>query len=373
LNSVVRIALCQYNVRTLTDLRTLGPEQSEAEFHDHLTACASEIDAIHADCAKAYSSFQVPSSDFRAALIAAVRKYLIGFAEPGTVPSADQIRRFVAGLQSRDLYLALACAHGNEQAWWEFDREYRSFIERWARHLIRNGADADEVIDSVYADLFGTRVINGARQSKFVSYRGRGTLRGWLRTVMLHTVVDLYRSRKDEVSLEDWTESGDETAGRPASLSTGGGEELLLLSVVRERYESATAAALDESLAALDDHETLLLLYYHVDGLKLREIARIVEQPQSPIRRWFQRQSKRLEGGQPPRVHESTVMRWLEKVYQKVSVHFHAELANKHGLNPAEIEICKTIAAEDPAGGLRLNARPTTMDRGTESFNTEEA
>jgi RNA polymerase sigma-70 factor (ECF subfamily) len=357
----------------LTDLRTLGPEQLEAEFQDRLTACASEMDAIHADCATAYSSFQVPSSDFRAALIAAVRKYLIGFAEPDTVPSADRIRGFIAGLQSRDLYLALACAEGNEQAWWEFDREYRSFIERWAHHLIRNGADADEVIDSVYADLFGTRIINGARQSKFVSYRGRGTLRGWLRTVMLHTVVDLYRSRKDEVSLEDWTESGDETAGRPGSLSTGGGEELLLLSVVRERYESATAAALDESLAALDDHETLLLLYYHVDGLKLREIARIVEQPQSPIRRWFQRQSKRLEGGQPPRVHESTVMRWLEKVYQKVSVHFHAELANKHGLNPAEIEICKTIAAEDPAGGLRLNARPTTMDRGTESFNTEEA
>ena len=63
------------------------------------------------------------------------------------------------------------------------------------------------------------------------------------------------------------------------------------------------------------------------------------------------------------------VMRWLEKVYQKVSDHFHAALADKHGLNPEEIEICKTIAAEDPAGGLRLNARPA----GTESFNSEEA
>jgi hypothetical protein len=62
-------------------------------------------------------------------------------------------------------------------------------------------------------------------------------------------------------------------------------------------------------------------------------------------------------------------MRWLEKVYQKVSDHFHAALADKHGLNPEEIEICKTIAAEDPAGGLRLNARPA----GTESFNSEEA
>lgn len=353
----------------MTDLRTLGTDRSETEFHDNLAACASEIDGIYADCANAYTDFQVSPADFREALVGAISKYLIGLAEPGTVPSAEQIRRFLAGLQSRDLYLALACARGSEQAWWEFDRQYRSFIERWARHLIRNGAEADEAIDSVYADLFGTRLVRGARQSKFVTYKGRGTLRGWLRTVMLHTVVDLYRGKKDEISLEDWTESGGETAS-PASPATRGTEELILVSVVRERYQSATTAALDESLAALDDHETLLLLYYHVDGLKLREIARIVEQPQSPIRRWFQRQSKRREGDRPPRVHESTVMRWLEKVYQKVSDRFHSALANKHGLNPAEIEICKTIAAEDPGQGLRLNARPTGM---TESLNSEEA
>jgi RNA polymerase sigma-70 factor len=356
----------------LTDLRTLGTDRSETEFHDNLAACASEIDAIYTDCANTYSDFAVSPEDFREALAGAISKYLIGLAEPGTVPSTEQIRRFLAGLQSRDLYLALACAGGSEQAWWEFDRQYRSFIERWARHLIRNGGEADEVIDSVYADLFGTRLVRGARQSKFVTYKGRGTLRGWLRTVLLHTVVDLYRGKKDEISLEDWTESGDETTG-PAATATRGTEELLLVSVVRERYQSATTAALDESLAALDDHETLLLLYYHVDGLKLREIARIVEQPQSPIRRWFQRQSKRREGEGPSRVHESTVMRWLEKVYQKVSDHFHSALANKHGLNPAEIEICKTIATEDPAGGLRLNARPTTSDASIESFKTEEA
>lgn len=353
----------------MTDLRTLGTEQSETEFLANLAACESEIDGVFADCAKAYADFQVSPADFRDALTGAIRKYLIGLTAPGSVPAAEQIRDFITGLQGRDLYLALACARGNEQAWWEFDRQYRSFIERWARHLIRNGAEADEVIDLVYADLFGTRLVHGARQSKFVTYKGRGTLRGWLRTVMLHTVVDLYRGRKDEISLDDWTEGGDETPVGHAPSTTRGAEELILVSVVRERYQSATAAALDESLGALDDHETLLLLYYHVDGLKLREIARIVEQPQSPIRRWFQRQSKRRDGDRPPRVHESTVMRWLEKVYQKVSDRFHEALANKHGLNPAEIEICKTIAAEDTGQGLRLNARPSGITDGV----TEEA
>src|SRR6266404_7536712 len=365
---IVHQALCKYNGRTLPDSRT-RPETSscEAESLANLAACASQVDAIFADCVKAHPDFGLSPADFREAVSRAVRKYLM---VQRTTPSTEDIEHFIGELQHRDLYLALACARGNEQAWWEFDRQYRSFIERWARHLVRSGSDADEIIDFVYVELLGTRIVGGVRQSKFRTYTGRGTLRGWLRTVMLHAVVDLYRGRKDEVSLEEWAGSGEETQGRYASLAaTRGTEELMLVKAVRERYRAATMTALDQSLAALDDHETLLLLYYHVEGLKLREIARIVEQPRSPIRRWFQRQSKLRVGQSPGRVHESTVMRWLEKVYKKVADHFHAELANKHGLNPAEIEICKAIAAEDPAQGVRLDARVTN----SEDFNAEEA
>ena len=68
-------------------------------------------------------------------------------------------------------------------------------------------------------------------------------------------------------------------------------------------------------------------------------------------------------------MHESTVMRWLEKVYQKVSDRFDAELTDKHGLNAAEIEICKAIATEDPAQGVRLGRVPAP----NENLNKEEA
>ena len=124
----------------------------------------------------------------------------------------------------------------------------------------------------------------------------------------------------------------------------------MLASVVRERYRTATVAALDQALATLDDHEKLLLLYYHVDGLKLREIAKLVQEPMSPIRRWFQRRSR------SGRVHESTVMRWLEKAYEKVSDRFAAELAHKHQLSAEEIDICMSIATEDLGHGLNLKA-----------------
>jgi RNA polymerase sigma-70 factor len=364
-------ALCKYNERALTDNHShLVAQSSQAEVLRNLASCAAELDAIYADCAGAYADFGLSEADFREAVIGAINKYLIGFKEGSAAPSADEISRFIGELQDRDLFLALACARGNEQAWWEFDRQHRSFIERWARHLVRGGTDADEVIDLVYVELFGTRVSGGVRQSKFRTYTGRGTLRGWLRAVILHTVVDLYRGRKPEIPLEEWSGSGEDMRERHGSLNEARGtEESMLASVVRNRYRSAAIAALDQSLATLDDHETLLLLYYHIEGLKLREIARIVEQPRSPIRRWFQRPSKRRETAPSSRVHESTVMRWLEKVYQKVSDRFQAELADKHGLNAAEIEICRSIAAEDPAPGVRLD-RVTT---GNEKFNREEA
>src|SRR5205085_2449000 len=205
-------------------------------------------------------------------------------------------------LQASDLYLAIACESGNETAWWHFDRQYRSFVERLARHLLSSRADADEVIDHVYAELFGTKVVNGVRISKCSTYSGRGSLQGWLRAVVSHAVIDFYRRRQDEVSL-DKLEEGDGRIGRVWIARDHRGEESMLGDLVRDRYRAVTLVALDQALDALDDHEKLLLLYYHVEGLKLREIARIVEEPASPIRRWFQRRAK--SGERPARVHES--------------------------------------------------------------------
>jgi RNA polymerase sigma factor (sigma-70 family) len=204
-------------------------------------------------------------------------------------------------------------------------------------------------MDAVYVELFGTKVTDGIRQSKFRTYTGRGSLRGWLRTIILHAAIDLHRIAKAEVPLDDSFSGDDALASKTPRGSDP--EDAMLTSIVRERYRSATIAALDQALTALNDHETLLLLYYHVEGLKLREIARIIEEPQSPIRRWFQRRTS-----QRSRVHESTVMRWLERVYRKVSERFHAELASKHGLKPEEIEICKKIAVEDPSQTFKISS-----------------
>ena len=320
-----------------------------------LDTYAEEFKDIYVRCTEANPDFGVPEGEFKEALLRSVDKYKLPYSERREEPSVADVRRFLGDLQVLDLHLTIACAAGNEPAWWQFDKQYRLFIERVARHLARTGTDVDEVIESVYVDLFGTKFDEGVRQSKFRSYTGRGSLRGWLRTIIWHTVVDLYRRKQDEVPLEEVSPSGDSRERTATRIEPHGSEEVIVENVLRERYKRLSGTALDDSLATLDDHETLLLLYYHVEGLKLREIARMVERPASPIRRWFQQQSKR-RAVTPSRVHESTVLRWLEKVYRKVAERFRAELAQKHGLKPAEIEICESIAAEDIGRTFRIDS-----------------
>lgn len=333
-------------------------ESSATKFPDAIAKCAKDVKAIYAQCATAHPNFGVGEEELAIALNAAVEKFA-DCAGVGKRQSVRQLRKFLSELQNEDVYLALACARGNEAAWWEFDRRYRSFIERLARHLLTQRADADEVIDHIYAELFGTKVVDGVRISKFRTYTGRGTLQGWLRAVVSNAVIDFFRRRQDEVSLDRLEEIGEEPSvrhSRPAHAHRA--EESMVANVVREKYRTVTVTALDDALGTLDDHEKLLLLYYHVDGLKLREIARLVQEPMSPIRRWFQRR------GRSGRVHESTVMRWLEKAYEKVADRFRSELGKKHGLSAEEIEICMSIATEDLGHGVNLKS----MTSGETSF-----
>ena len=171
--------------------------------------------------------------------------------------------------------MALACANGNERAWWEFDQQHRAYLERVARHLASTEIDAQEVIDTVYVELYGTRVVDGERVSKFATYSGRGSLRGWLRTVIWHSLVDLHRASHDEVSLDEMTENvGEGMAHSNFAEMELGGEDEMIDQIAENRYRKATLASIENAFAALDDHEKLLLLYYHVENLKLREIAR---------------------------------------------------------------------------------------------------
>lgn len=310
--------------------------------------CESVAEEIFNRCAENAPNYGVRFDCFKESLEKTARKYILNSAES---VSTAELCDFLRQIQADDLFLAIACANGSERGWWEFDQQHRSYLERVARHLASTDIDAQEVVDTVYVELYGTRVVDGARVSKFSTYSGRGSLRGWLRTVIWHSLVDLHRASHDEVSLDEMTENvGEGYAHSSFAESAPGGEDEMIDEIARKRYRKATVSAIESAFGNLDSHEKLLLLYYHVEQLKLREIARMVENPNSPLRDWFQRKSPTREKNPESRIHESTIMRWLEKSYAKVLQLFRSELRGKHELREDEIEICMELATQDLAG-----------------------
>ena len=333
---------------------------TEAKTSEDLTnETRASIDDMFARCTENAPNFGVSQDCFKTSLVKTIDKYLA--AASAEDPASAEVNTFLEQIQTDDLFLALACANGNERAWWEFDQHHRSYLERVARHLAKTEVDAQEVIDTVYVELYGTRVVDGERVSKFSTYSGRGSLRGWLRTVIWHSLVDLHRASHDEVSLDEMTENvGEGMAHASFAEAAPGGEDEMIDHIARERYRKATVSAIETAFASLDDHEKLLLLFYHVENLKLREIARLVENEGSPLRGWFQRKSQTRSENPAGRIHESTIMRWLEKSYARVLQLFRAELSEKGNLTREEIEICIGLATQDLAGNNLFRNLSTT-------------
>ena len=310
--------------------------------------CDVVVERMYVRCRENAPNYGVTRENFAASLGRTLDKFANASK---TEPTEKELADLLDQIQADDLFLAIACANGNERAWWEFDQAHRSYMERVARHLARTELDATDIVDAVYEQLYGTRIVDGERVSKFATYSGRGSLRGWLRTVIWHSLVDRHRAGHDEVSLDEMTETvGEGGAHANFAEQPSGGDADMVDQITRERYRKATVNAIESSFNSLEPHEKLLLLYYHVESLKLREISRLVENEDSPLRAWFQRRSATREKNPGGRIHESTVMRWLEKCYSKVHQGFRTQLKSDSGLSDEEIAICTELATQDLAG-----------------------
>ncbi len=194
--------------------------------------------------------------------------------------SAEQASEFCSGLRLEELVLARACAAGNERAWQDFISRFRQKLHGMALHITRDSAHAAELADSLFADLYGVNARDGVRSSKLLFYTGRGSLEGWLRTVMAQEFINRYRKQKRLVSLEEQTEEGVQFAvADPAPASTSG-----------QRLESAT----DQALGELSAEDRFVLAAYYLDGRTLAEIARALGLHESSISRRLDRISGAL-------------------------------------------------------------------------------
>src|ERR1700683_3293718 len=122
--------------------------------------------------------------------------------------SASEARSFLLSLRVDELALARACAAGDNSAWEIFLIRYREKLHLAALRIAREDSAARELADSLYADLYGTASREGQRVSKLGSFTGRGSLEGWLRTVLAQEFVNRYRRTKRLGRLNEEIEDG---------------------------------------------------------------------------------------------------------------------------------------------------------------------
>jgi len=194
--------------------------------------------------------------------------------------SEAELRGFFLSLRVDELALARACAAGNEAAWEAFLTRFREKLYLSALRITREDSSAHELADNLYADLYGTTTRDGQRVSKLASYTGRGSLEGWLRTVLAQEYVNRYRRTKRLVSLDEESEEG--VQFRAPDPDTG--------IAVDNRLSDATDAA----LAQLPAEDRLILSAYYLDGRTLAEIARMLGVHESTISRKLDKLAKSL-------------------------------------------------------------------------------
>jgi RNA polymerase sigma-70 factor (ECF subfamily) len=212
--------------------------------------------------------------EFREILQQAGASQNFGLAE-GANASRQQQAGYLRVLKLNELMLAQACAAGKDRAWEQFVATYRQPLMRAAIAITGSETLGRDLADQLYAELYGLTEKAGERRCPLASYRGRGSLMGWLRTTLAQRHVDYHRRSHREEPLEEFDAPAPEQAQeKPAAMLT------------------TLEKAVEGALSSAEAEDRLLLAAYFLDGRTLHEIAKMLQ------------------------VHEATVSRKLKRICQ---------------------------------------------------------
>jgi len=229
------------------------------------------------------------------------------------------VQDYLRSLCVQDLALVSACMEGSEAAWEYFVREYRAYLRAAAGAITkgsRSGADAQELADSLFAELYGLTDGKRGERSLFRYYHGRSTLKTWLRTVLAQRYIDRLRESRRWESLD----SGDGEEPKPLPQHN---VSIPSLDPHREKYAARFAVALEAALDGLNSADRRRLELYYARQMTLAEIGRCLGE------------------------HESSVSRHLDQCRRELRALVEEHLHRPPSLSNAEIVLCFQYAAED--------------------------
>ena len=234
----------------------------------------SLVAALHRRCHAA--RWGVSLLDFGAALSASAER-----AFGGRQSTSREIEQYLNALHLDDIALALACANGHDPAWDAFVDKFRPVLYRAADALDATGG-AREIADTIYADLYGTRVTEGRRESLLRHYHGRSSLATWLRAVLAQRYVDRVRTDRRVDPLPDDAEIvSPATPPEPDRTDDAA------------RFERA----LGETLSALDARDRLRVACYYAQELTLAQTGRVLRESEATASRQLARTRRSIREG----------------------------------------------------------------------------
>jgi RNA polymerase sigma factor (sigma-70 family) len=294
-----------------------GPPQTAAPL---LVAFDSLVGSLYV--ASRASSWGLTLPRFAAALERSAGKRF-NFASPW--PSS--VPEYLRSLCLEDLALASACMEDSEAAWEYFVREYRGYLRAVAGAITkggRSGADARQLADSLFAELYGLTDGKRGERSLLRYYHGRSALKTWLRAVLAQRHIDYLRESCRWESLDSGDGSGEEPKALPQHNIS-----IPSIDPHREKYAARFAVALEATLVGLDSADRRRLELYYARQMTLAEIGRSLGE------------------------HESSVSRHLDQCRRELRARVEEHLRRPPPLSDAEIALCFQYAAEDAPIDLR--------------------
>ncbi len=263
--------------------------------------------------ARATEARSLSVEDLAARVRAALDKYLLR-DDPEATPAA--IDEFLDALHADDLCLIVACERGDQMAWHDLVERFGATVRSAARSASSNEDAAEDLAQSIWAELHGLRVRDDGRPAgKLAYYSGRGSLGGWLRAVVGQLAVDQHRKSAKLVQTEE-----DADFDRLARASSRGEETFSAAqspsnperALTEQRAASDVEASLATALNELEAEDRLLVKLYYFDGLRLREAGAVLG------------------------VHEATASRRLTRVHGEIRKRVETILMKEHGWTRGE-------------------------------------
>ncbi|HEY0080125.1 MAG TPA: sigma-70 family RNA polymerase sigma factor [Pyrinomonadaceae bacterium] len=235
--------------------------------------------------------------------------------------SIEEVERFLDSLHAEELILVVACERGDESAWSDLMERFRPTVMSAARGSSSGEAEAEELAQSVWAELYGLRRrADGTPSGKLAYYSGCGSLGGWLRAVVGQLAVDQHRRTSRLVQTEEASDFD-----RLANEESAGDDGFRVASApdperafADSEAEHAVHAALSDAIRQLALEDRLLVKLYYFDELRLKEAGQVLG------------------------VHEATASRRLSRAHAEIRKRVESALVAKHGWRREEV--ARTLA-----------------------------